>query len=80
MKQSWMKRPRKLAAHLVIMPDGACHPMSVVEIADGTVLSVRPLRGEDPFTEWMGGKLRVSDYLAPPVNTAFDQRQSDKDK
>lgn len=50
------------AYHRLIMPDGTEHSMVAVELdADGRLVSFHTLQGEEPFVEWKGGVLRLTD-------------------
>ena len=51
-------RRRKVAAHRVLNGDEALR-MAVVEIADGAVVDIRQLVGEQPSTEWLGGDITL---------------------
>lgn len=50
---------RRCAAHQVLNPDGEVTEMGVVEIRDGVVVDSYPLHGEQPMTEWLGGKIEI---------------------
>ncbi|MCR5779591.1 MAG: hypothetical protein K6G70_03500 [Bacteroidaceae bacterium] len=51
----------KRGYHTLVMPDGTCHHLVVVEFSDdGRFLSFHPLVGEEPFVEWVGGTLDLS--------------------
>ena len=49
---------RRYAANEVIF-NGEKLPLHVVEIKDGNVIRVFPLKGEPPFTIWIQGAIRV---------------------
>jgi hypothetical protein len=49
---------RRYAANEVIF-NGEKLPLHVVEIKDGKVIRVFPLKGEPPFTIWIRGTIRV---------------------
>jgi hypothetical protein len=51
---------RRYAANEVIF-NGEKLPLHVVEIKDGNVIRVFPLKGEPPFTIWIQGTIRVVD-------------------
>ena len=51
---------RLFGYHHIVLPDGHREDMVVVEVDDlGHYLSHHPLRGEEPFVEWVGGELEV---------------------
>lgn len=50
---------RRIAAHQVLLEDGTVLQMAVVTLSEGKVLSVSPLCGEQPMTEWLGGEIEV---------------------
>lgn len=49
---------RKVAAHEVTFNGQTCS-MHTVTIVDGHVTAIAPLAGEEPFTEWLGGRIDV---------------------
>lgn len=52
---------RKIAAHRILLPDGRCLRMHVVEIDDnGNVVSFHPLEGEGAGVEFYPGEYVVS--------------------
>lgn len=54
------KRNRLLGYHRLIDAAGHVEDMVVVEVDEqGRYLSHHPLRGEEPFVEWMGGELKM---------------------
>ncbi len=55
---------RRIAAHQVLLEDGLTVSMAVVTLVDGKVLSVSPLCGEQPMTEWLGGEIEVRQGMA----------------
>jgi hypothetical protein len=54
-----MKKQRKIASNQILMEDGSVLTRSVVEIAEGVVQQCYPLTQELPFTEWLGGPVRL---------------------
>mgnify|MGYP006935956514 CR=1 FL=1 len=51
---------RKLAAHVVLTPDGQRLEMGVVELdTKGNVLCWYRLEGEQAHTEWLGGTIEI---------------------
>ena len=48
---------RRIASHEVVMPDGSCQTLSIVEIRSGVVKKCFPLTQELPFTEWFPGQI-----------------------
>lgn len=53
------RRLRKVAAHRVVVGEEAI-AMAVVDIADGCVVGWRKLEGEEAYTEWLGGDIRIT--------------------
>lgn len=52
---------KRRAYHRLILPDGSVHELVVVEFDEqDDYLSHHPLRGEEPFVEWVGGTLNLS--------------------
>ncbi|MBQ6190062.1 MAG: hypothetical protein IJK45_07830 [Bacteroidaceae bacterium] len=52
---------KRRAYHRLILPDGSVHELVVVEFDEqDNYLSHHPLRGEEPFVEWVGGTLNLS--------------------
>lgn len=52
-------RKRRVAAHSIVYPDGKEMEMGMVLIEHGIVTGCRPLQGEPPFTEWVGGTIKL---------------------
>lgn len=52
-------KKRIVAANRVVMPDIRTVTLGVVEIEGNCVCSVSRLDGEQPFTEWIGGTIRL---------------------
>lgn len=51
----------KRGYHHLILPDGHREDMVVVVTdEEGQYVSHHPLRGEEPFVEWVGGTLNLS--------------------
>lgn len=50
---------RIVAANHVILPDGKELSPGVVEIDGNTVVRFYRLEQEQPFTEWLGGTIRI---------------------
>ena len=49
-------KTRKLAYHHLIQADGKQEDLVVVEVDEqGRYITHYPLRGEEPFVEWVGG-------------------------
>ncbi len=53
------KALRRVAAHRVVDAGGSTWPMAVVSLDKGRVAGVRPLEGEPPMTEWLGGVITL---------------------
>lgn len=51
---------RRIAAHVIILPDGSRLKGQVVELYGGRVVNYYPLDGELPMTEWLGNCVRIS--------------------
>ena len=51
------KKNRRIASNEIVLEDGSCLTLSVVEIQSGIVSSVYPLTQELPHTEWLPGTL-----------------------
>lgn len=50
---------RRVAANSVVMPDMTLLSPGVVQIENGIVTDTFVLTREHPFTEWIGGRLRL---------------------
>lgn len=50
---------RRIAASIVVMPDGTRLVNHVVELRDGVVENVYLLKDELPMTEWYSGSITV---------------------
>lgn len=55
---------RRVAANVIILPDGTRLRNHVVELLAGRLVNVYPLEGELPLTEWLGGTIQF-DPLPP---------------
>lgn len=54
----------KYGYHHVVFPDGHREDMVVVEFDDsGRYLTHHPLHAEEPFVQWLGGTLTLSQSL-----------------
>lgn len=51
---------RRIAAHVIILPDGSRLQGQVVELYGGRVVNVYPLEGELPMTEWLGSCVEIN--------------------
>lgn len=68
------------AYHHLILPDGTTESLSVVHFDDeGRYLSHHPLKGEEPFVEWVGGTLDLrtdaSQTPSAPLNDDLCQEK-----
>lgn len=50
---------RRIASNRVITPEGKNLTQQVIEISEGCVTKLYPLRQELPFTEWMQGQIEL---------------------
>ena len=53
------KKTRKIASHQILLPDGSCQTLSVLEIQSSEVVRWYPLTQEFPYTEWLSGDVQL---------------------
>lgn len=54
---------KRIAASIVITPDGMEHYNYVVELEGGKVWDTYPLVDELPMTEWVSGTIRIMENM-----------------
>ncbi|MBQ8064275.1 MAG: hypothetical protein IJ200_01280 [Prevotella sp.] len=61
MKQNEKTRSRQIASNELLTQQGELLTMHVVVMEQGRVTDVFPLRREEPFTEWLQGRIVLRD-------------------